>query len=218
MEFLQHVIREYGYLALFIGTFLEGETIMLLCGFAAFTGHLDLSLVMLAGGAGTFFGDQLYFYIGRWKGMAVFERWPKLKGKAYRVACLLHRYRYAVILSFRFFYGLRNVTPFVIGMSPIKAWQYFGLNLMAASVWAVIFATAGYLFGSAAETFLHDVKRVEIYVFAGVALLAVAFWLVRRLRSKAKDEVEDCAAHTPVSGEHPAHGDSASAQDEDHRP
>lgn len=218
MEFLQHVIREYGYLALFVGTFLEGETIMLLCGFAAFTGHLDLPLVMLAGGAGTFFGDQLYFYIGRWKGMAVFERWPKLKGKAYRVACLLHRYRYAVILSFRFFYGLRNVTPFVIGMSPIKAWQYFGLNLMAATVWAMIFATAGYLFGSAAETFLHDVKRVEMYVFAGVALLAVAFWLVRRLRSKAKDEVEDCAAQTPASGERPAHGDSAPTQDEDARP
>ncbi len=218
MEFLQHVIREYGYLALFVGTFLEGETIMLLCGFAAFTGHLDLPLVMLAGGAGTFFGDQLYFYIGRWKGMAVFERWPKLKGKAYRVACLLHRYRYAVILSFRFFYGLRNVTPFVIGMSPIKAWQYFGLNLMAATVWAMIFATAGYLFGSAAETFLHDVKRVEMYVFAGVALLAVAFWLVRRLRSKAKGEVEDCAAQTTASGERPAHEDSAPTQDEDARP
>lgn len=204
MEFLQHLIRDYGYFALFIGTFLEGETIMLLCGFAAFTGHLDLTLVMLAGGAGTFFGDQLYFYIGRWKGMAVFERWPKLKGKAYRVACLLHRYRYAVILSFRFFYGLRNVTPFVIGMSPIKAWQYFSLNLIAAVVWSVTFASAGYLFGSAAQTFLHDVKRVEMYVFAAIALAGLALWLVRRMRSKARHEVEDCAAHTPAAEEHPA--------------
>lgn len=203
MEFLRHLIWDYGYFALFLGTFLEGETIMLLCGFAAFTGHLDLTLVMLVGGAGTFFGDQLYFYIGRWKGMAVFERWPKLKGKAYRMACLLHRYRYAVILSFRFFYGLRNVTPFVIGMSPIKAWQYFGLNLIAAVVWSVTFVSAGYLFGSAAETFLHDVKRVEMYVFAAITLAALVIWFVHRLRSKARQEVEDCAAHTQAAGGYP---------------
>lgn len=201
MELLQHVIAHYGYLALFIGTFLEGETIMLLCGFAAFTGHMDLTLVMLAGGAGTFFGDQLYFYIGRWKGMAVFERWPKLKTKAYRVACLLHRYRYAVILSFRFFYGLRNVTPFVIGMSPIKAWQYFGLNLVAAVVWSVTFASLGYLFGSAAEGVLHDVKQVEMYIFGVIILLAVAVWIIRKLRGKARHEVEECAAHTPAAEE-----------------
>ncbi|MES9996492.1 VTT domain-containing protein [Desulfovibrio aminophilus] len=203
MEMLQHVIAQYGYFALFLGTFLEGETIMLLCGFAAFTGHMDLTLVMLAGGAGTFFGDQLYFYIGRWKGMAVFERWPKLKGKAYRVACLLHRYRYAVILSFRFFYGLRNVTPFVIGMSPIKAWQYFGLNLIAAVVWSVTFASLGYLFGSAAESVLHDVKQVEMYVFGVIILLALAIWIIRKLRSKAKHEVEECAPHTQAAEDEP---------------
>ncbi|NWG87317.1 MAG: SCO family protein [Hydrogenophilaceae bacterium] len=42
-----------------------------------------------------------------------------------------------------------------------------------------------------------------MYVFAGVALLALALWLVRRLRSKARHEVDDCAAHTPAAGETP---------------
>lgn len=183
---LQQLISDYGYLALFVGTFLEGETIMLLSGFAAFTGHMELYKVVLVGGAGTFFGDQLYFYIGRWKGLAVFTRWPSWRARADRVACLLHRYQYPVILSFRFFYGLRNVTPFVIGMSPVKAWLYFVLNLLSATVWSVTFAWAGYLFGSAAERYLHNVKRFEVAGFAILAGIGLAVWIIGKMRGRMR--------------------------------
>ena len=40
-------IRNYGYWALLVGTFLEGETILILGGLSAQLGYLDLSLVMV---------------------------------------------------------------------------------------------------------------------------------------------------------------------------
>ena len=36
---LQSLIEDYGYLAVFIGAFLEGETILVMAGFAAYQGY-----------------------------------------------------------------------------------------------------------------------------------------------------------------------------------
>ena len=41
---LEYLISQYGYVALFIGVFLEGETILILAGFAAHLGHLKSRL------------------------------------------------------------------------------------------------------------------------------------------------------------------------------
>jgi membrane protein DedA with SNARE-associated domain len=63
LEFLQEVIRDYGYVALFIGTFLEGETILLLAGFAVQTGQfgLELQYIILTAFVGSLSGDQTAF-------------------------------------------------------------------------------------------------------------------------------------------------------------
>jgi membrane protein DedA with SNARE-associated domain len=40
---LQSIIRTYGYAAIITGTFLEGETILVLAGLAALQGYLELT-------------------------------------------------------------------------------------------------------------------------------------------------------------------------------
>ena len=67
----QQLITDYGYAAVAIGTFLEGETILALGGFAAHRGYLSLPWVVVCGFVGNLLGDQLYYYIGRWKGDAL---------------------------------------------------------------------------------------------------------------------------------------------------
>ena len=58
---LQSIIENYGYAAILIGTFLEGETILVLAGLAAHQGYLVLSWVILAAFVGSLCGDQLFF-------------------------------------------------------------------------------------------------------------------------------------------------------------
>jgi len=65
MTTLESLIETYGYLAILIGTFLEGETILVLGGFAAHRGYLALPWVILAAFIGSLCGDQLFFYLGR---------------------------------------------------------------------------------------------------------------------------------------------------------
>ena len=58
---LQSIIENYGYAAILIGTFLEGETILMLAGLAAHQGYLVLTGVIFAAFLGSLSGDQLFF-------------------------------------------------------------------------------------------------------------------------------------------------------------
>ena len=182
VEWLTWAIETYGYYALLIGTFLEGETIMVLSGFAAQRGLMDLYLVMLVGFCGTFAGDQLYYFIGRHWGTKLLARRPSWQAPADRAYRLLRKYEVPFILSFRFLYGIRSVSPFIIGMSGIPVGRFFVLNLIAAVVWAIAVAALGFFLGHAAELFLAEIKQYEMWLFGGLVALGVCIWIVHTLR------------------------------------
>ena len=186
LDSLAELISTYGYLAILIGTFLEGETILILGGFAAHLGYLELPLVIASGLTGSFVGDQFYFYIGRHFGPKIIAKRLSWQESAQKVYAHLHRHKNLLILTFRFFYGLRNVTPFAVGAAHISRTRFFTLNLIGAIIWAFSFGYAGYLFGEAFRLFLEDFKRYEIYVLLVLVLAGVAFWLFRILRNRRK--------------------------------
>ena len=181
---LETLVNTYGYLALLIGTFLEGETVLVLGGLAAQRGFLNLPLVILTAFVGTFFGDQLFFLLGRRYTNYFLNRSPAWRARIVKALDLLDRYHTPVILGFRFLYGLRTVIPFAIGMSGVPARRFFFLNLAGATVWAVIVGTGGYLFGHGLEMMLGDLKRYEHVVLGAMAGLGLLIWVMYRLRSR----------------------------------
>ncbi len=183
---LEQLIADYGYLAVLIITFIEGETIVILAGVAAHLGYLDVNLVALAAIAGSFAGDQLWFYIGRHWGPRIIARrlsWQEGAQKVYRH---LHRHQYWLILTFRFYYGLRNVTPFVVGSAGIPRLRFFTLNLIGAIAWAFIFAYIGYAHGEASQYFIEDFERYGLYLLGGLVLIGIGIWLVSLVRRRRK--------------------------------
>ena len=186
---LQGVIENYGYAAILIGTFLEGETILVLAGLAAHQGYLVLTWVILAAFLGSLCGDQLFFYLGRKHSQAVLSRRPVWKAKAEKVHKMMNRFQTPMILCFRFLYGLRTVAPFVIGTSSVSAKKFILLNAAGALVWAVAVASGGFLFGRALEVFIGKLKSYEIYIMGSVAIVGVLIWVFyfyRRRRQRAK--------------------------------
>ena len=76
---LESAIHSYGYWAILVGTFLEGETVLVLGGLAAFQGFLSLPGVILAAFVGSMCGDQLFFFLGRRYARA-YGQAPRLEG------------------------------------------------------------------------------------------------------------------------------------------
>ncbi|UCD35715.1 MAG: DedA family protein [Nitrospiraceae bacterium] len=179
---LEHIIEAYGYAALLVGTFLEGETIMIIGGFAAHWGYLYLPLVILAGFLGTLAGDQLYFFIGRRKGQAFLSKRPSWQPHVEKVNGLLTKHGTWLILGFRFIYGIRTVTPFVIGMSRVKTGTFAALNIVGALAWAIVIGTGGYLFGAALEVLIADIKYYEVEAMILVSVTGIIFWLIHFYR------------------------------------
>ena len=73
---LPELIQTYGYSAIFAGTLLDAETVLLIGGFAAHRGYLDLPTVVGVAIAGSFLANQLWFFLGRWHGEKLLERFP----------------------------------------------------------------------------------------------------------------------------------------------
>lgn len=183
---LEQLIQSYGYAAILIGTFLEGETILILGGLAAHLGYLELPGVMAAAFAGSFSGDQLWFYFGRHWGPRIIARRLSWQRAAQKVYGHLHRHQNLLILTFRFYYGLRNVTPFAIGASQVSRTRFFILNMIGAVVWAIALGALGYFFGEAFRLFINDFKRYELYVLELLAVIGLLVWLITLVRHRAQ--------------------------------
>ena len=181
---LETFFGTYGYPALLVGTFFEGETFLVLAGFAASLGYLDIPWVILVAFAGTLSGDQVFFYVGRRHSAMVqsfLDYYPAWQNRVERVQAIIERHQTALVFIFHFLYGLRIAFLLVIGLSRIPAGRFFVLNLLSALVWAVVVGEAGYLFGSALAMIIGDLKGLENYILAGIAMIGGIFGILQVL-------------------------------------
>jgi membrane protein DedA with SNARE-associated domain len=195
---LEALVQSYGYPILAIGTFLEGETIVVIAGFLAHRGYLHLPWVVVVAFLASFASDQLCFLIGRVKGLAWVEARPHWHARAERIRTLLARHGIPVVLGFRFAYGFRNVTPFIIGATGFRVRSFMTLNAVGALIWSLVVGSAGYCFGQAVESVIDDVKKYEMHLLAVCALGGLTAWTVLWLRRR-RGERSRLAAAGPIA-------------------
>ena len=195
---MHHFLREYlelhGYWVLFVWTFLEGEAGLILAGFLAFEGYFNLAGVVGTALCGAFCGDQFYFYLGRLKGKYLLRHSHSLVRKLRKGLRLIERYGNMVAFTSRFTYGFRIVLPVILGMTTFPAVRFLWLNVASATVWAIIFSLAGYLFGKSASLFVSDVSKYEQILMMILAGLIACVWLfhfvqARRRRQPARQRL-----------------------------
>ena len=192
---LTDFVQQYGYAAVFVGTFFEGESVALLGGFLAHGELLDLTLVIVVTFIGSFCGDQTAYWLGRVYGSRWKPKSPVLQRRLSHADELLRRYQIPVLLGFRFVYGIRNATPFVAGsISTIPLWRFILLNAIGAAIWSTSVPIAGYYFGHTAQSLLgtreiYESRIVIILIIGGLVIWLARYLLARRqaARSNATD-------------------------------
>ncbi len=187
MTEIESFVQSYGYAALFLGTILEGETVLILAGLMAHMGLMKLPLVILVALLGSFMGDQFYFFLGRRKGAALLDRHPAWQRRAEKAHQAMRRYHNWIMLGFRFVYGMRTITPLILGMDrTIPVRRFILLNLIGAALWSTVIATGGYFFGQVLKIFLADIKRYELALLLVILLIGIAIRLLAHYREKRK--------------------------------
>jgi len=176
-QFFREYLEAYGYFFLFLGTFLEGEAVLILAGYFAFQGTLSLPGVVMTALAGSFLGDQFYFFLGRWRGRWLVGLFARLAKNLRRALRLIEKYGSFVAFISRYTYGLRIVLPIVLGMTNISRRRFLVLNFLSATSWAILFSLAGFLFGKSASLFIEDLDRYEPYIVLVLLGIIGCFWL-----------------------------------------
>ena len=181
---MEQLLEHFGYVAVFVGTFLEGETILALAGLACSNGYLAFSAVVGLAVMGAFLGDQACFFIGRRYGARILARFPSLAAKAPRVHELIRRWDAPAVMVLRFCYGLRIAGPIVIGSAGISPWRLAFFNFIGTLIWAPIVAGIGYFAGQAIQHWLGRIQHLQLAVLMLIVLAGMVAWLVFQSRRR----------------------------------
>jgi membrane protein DedA with SNARE-associated domain len=181
---MEDLIAQLGYVTLFVGTFLEGESVLALAGVAASYGYLTFEYVVAVAALGAICGDQACFFIGRRYGASIMARYPSLAAKAPRVEQLVRRWDAPAVIVLRFLYGLRIAGPIVIGSFRISPWRLAFFNFVGTLIWAPLVAGIGYAAGAALEAWIGRLKHVQIGLLMALLVLGCIAWLVLQWRRR----------------------------------
>jgi membrane protein DedA with SNARE-associated domain len=186
--------------AAFVGLAIPGETAMLLGGFLAYQGRVDLFVMMAVGAAGAVVGDQVGYQIGHLFGEPLKRsrigrrvgqnRWAR--GEAY----LRAKGGRAVFLG-RFVGLLRALVPALAGMSRMPYRTFLPWNLAGGIIWAPGFVLLGYVAGGSWRRVEQIAGRASLLLVAlvvvGGAVVLTARWIARhpeRLRAVVQRQLE----------------------------
>ncbi len=189
LQFLQHLLITYGYLAVALGVLIEsvgvpipGETILLLGAAYAGTGKLSVWGVIGAAAAGAIIGDTIGYEIGKHGGRVLLERYGKLlylnPQHLERAETFFSRYGDKTVFFGRFIAVLRTFSAFLAGVNRMPYRRFVLYNAAGGIIWALTFGLLGAAFGSQWPLIERWAGRAGLLI-AGILVvigLAIIIW------------------------------------------
>ncbi len=190
---METYIAKYGYIGVFVGTFLEGETTVLLGGIFSKLGYMNILMVMFYAFAGTFVGDCTFFSIGRLFGKKLIDRFEFIRSKVPLANKVIKHYGNFIIFIIRFLVGIRAVVLILLGCTNMKIGRFLFFSVLNSVCWSILVGLVGYLFGRVVFVFVDDIKQYETIIVPVVLGLVLLFILVYRyiINKKEKETYGD---------------------------
>ena len=177
MEWAQQIIEQYGYWAVFIGTFAEGEAVFVAAAALAAAGLLEPWKVIVVAAIGAFIGHLFFFAIGRWRGMQIINSFEFLRTHHPKANKVLDHYAHWSVFIFQYLYGTRIVAAIMFGCSSIEFWRFFLLQIVNCITWAFVVYAAGHFLGMAALEILERYGFIGLMVVIGaIVVIALLAW------------------------------------------
>jgi membrane protein DedA with SNARE-associated domain len=186
---VEETITRFGYIGVAIGTFIEGETTILLAAIFAKLGFLKLRHVIFWSFVGTFVGDCSFFFLGKYFGRQIIERYDFLRRRADTSNKIIHQYGSLILFIMRFLAGFRSIILLLLGCANLGASRFLFVDVASSVVWAVIVSVLGYSFANVVYIFVSDTKGYErIIVPLAVVAAVVAILLYRHFIREKEEE------------------------------
>ncbi len=142
------LLPKYGYLAIFLAAFWEGEVVLIAAGALCGSGYLDWRLTILAAAIGGSAGDQIYFYAAHDRAARAIKKSKRLSKWYPKISKFVLRHSTVAVLLSRFAAGLRITIPLVCATVGMPAKRYSILSLVSGFAWASFWVAVSYQAGA----------------------------------------------------------------------
>jgi membrane protein DedA with SNARE-associated domain len=205
---LDHLLSNYGYLAVFViiateslGIPAPGETMLVTAAiYAGATGNLLIEGVIAAAIAGAIVGDNIGYAVGRRGGYRLLLKYGhklRIKESHLKVArYVFERHGGKVVFFGRFIAILRTYAAFLAGVGQMEWRRFLAWNAAGGVVWATIFGLLGF-YGQKAFERLSTPINVSLGAVGLVAI--VVFTIALRRRTERLADVAEQAYPGPLS-------------------
>lgn len=203
-DYLRSAIVNGGYIILFLTTALEGipligmavpgHVVIILAGFLAKIGTLNLYIVLIISVVGAILGDFVGFYLGRKYGLSLID---KLRPYFFiqdkhitRAQDLLARHTGKAMIIGRFNPITRALLPFLVGTNQTSARKFWLFNIIGALSWVIASVTIGYVFGASYHAVVGIFGKFVVVAIIAIILILWGYRFVNiRYRAFAKYEI-----------------------------
>jgi membrane protein DedA with SNARE-associated domain len=173
--------RIWWYASLAATGIVTEEATPLIGGLAAHDGHILLATAGMAVSLGVWGAGILLYWIGRWRGSWVRQRFPGTRPVMLRALKVVRRHPWRTSLAVRFAYGLRLVLPMACGAARVPIVVYVIATAVSSLIWGYLFTVLGWAFGEGILLVLDHVKRYEWYLVVAILVaVGIGFWIARR--------------------------------------
>jgi membrane-associated protein len=164
---------------LVVTPFLPGDSLLFVVGTLAAVGGMDIALVMAVLVAAALCGDNANYWIGRWAGARLAEKWIN-PAHLQRTHNFYARHGGKTIILARFVPIVRTYVPFVAGLGAMAYGRYLAYCAAGALLWVGSLCLAGYFFGN-----IPAIRNNLTIVILAIVLLSISpgivAWLTPRL-------------------------------------
>jgi undecaprenyl-diphosphatase len=196
-------VGRWGYLIVFLMPFLEssaftglivpGETVVVLAGFVASRGYLDLGDCLWVISLAAILGDSTGYSLGRTIGRDYFKRHKRIlflkETHIRKTEDYFARHGGKTIFFARFTHLLRAMAPFVAGLSQMPYRQFLVFNVAGGIIWASSFTLLGYFFGQSWQLIEKWAGRTGVFILL-LFLVTIGFGYLYRAAAGKKAEIQ----------------------------
>lgn len=195
MEAIIPFIEQYGYIAVFLATFFEGEIALLACAFLASLGFMNIWLVVIIAYLGAIISDTAIFTFGRHGGLRVLNRYGKYfflgDDKRSKVMHYVRTHGEKTVFFSRFLWGTRILSSLMAGAFGMTYKVFVKRNWSACVIWTFMVCGLGYFFGSSWQLITKFMRNSSFAVFFILfAVLVIKWIIVKRINPAIQKELE----------------------------
>jgi membrane protein DedA with SNARE-associated domain len=177
---MEELIRDWGYIVLFLYSFGGGFVALVVASILAYGGELNFGLVLVVAGVANFIGDQFLFTVARNNKNQAKQMMQKHKRKIAMAHLMMRKYGSWVIFLQKYIYGIKTLIPLAMGLTKYDMKKFLLFNSMATTVWTLIVGIGSYMLGELVYTYIEEFKTYGMAIV--VLILLSVLYMFRKLK------------------------------------